>query len=145
MASRRNWALTTKAIVPGLSNNSRTSPKRFGPSSTVKRLTPVALPLGRLKLATRPSWTGSSPMVNTMGIVVVAALAAKAEGLSVATSITTCRRTSSAASAGKRSSWPSAKRYSIATLRPAVKPDSSNAFRNGMRIGASASCDRALK
>ena len=84
----------------------------------------MALPPGRLKLATRPSWTGSDPLVNTMGIVAVAAFAAEAEGLSVATSIVTCRRTSSAASAGKRSSRPSAKRYSIATLRPTAKPNS---------------------
>src|SRR5262249_41562284 len=80
-------------------------------------LTPVALPPGRLKLATRPYWTGSDPLVNTMGIVAVAAFAAEAEGLSVATSIATCRRTSSAARTGKRSSWPSAKRYSIAMFR----------------------------
>jgi hypothetical protein len=32
-----------------------------------------------------------------------------------------------------------------ATLRPATNPDSSNAFKNGTRIGASASGDRALK
>jgi hypothetical protein len=52
--------VTTKAIVPGLGNISRRSPKRFGPSSVVNRLTPVALPPGRLKLATRPRWTGST-------------------------------------------------------------------------------------
>jgi len=40
--------------VSGLGNSSRKSPKRFGPSSAVNRLTPVALPPGRLKLATRP-------------------------------------------------------------------------------------------
>ena len=37
---------------------------------------PVALPPGRARLATRPSLTGSSPTMNTIGIVVVAALAA---------------------------------------------------------------------
>ena len=51
----------------------------------------------------------------------------------------------SAASAGSRSSWPSAKRYSMATLRPGAKPDSANAFRNGRRIAASASGERPLK
>src|SRR5262249_22990683 len=83
----------------------------------------VALPPGLLRLATRPAWTGSDPLANTMGIVAVAAFAAKAEGLSVATSIATCRRTSSAARTGKRSSWPSAKRYSIAMFRSTAKPD----------------------
>jgi hypothetical protein len=37
---------------------------------------PVALPPGRARLATRPSLTGSSPIPNAIGIVVVAALAA---------------------------------------------------------------------
>ena len=40
----------------------------------------MTLPPGRLRLATRPSLTGSSPVVKTMGIVVVAALAAGAAG-----------------------------------------------------------------
>src|SRR5262245_32979039 len=66
------FLLTTKAIVPGLGNSSRTSAKRFGPSSPVNRLTPVALPPGRLKLTARPIWTGSNPLVNTIGIVAVA-------------------------------------------------------------------------
>ena len=39
---------------------------------------PVALPPGRARLATRPSWTGSSPTPKTIGIVAVAALAASA-------------------------------------------------------------------
>src|SRR5262249_36565931 len=111
----------------------------------VNMLTPVALPPGRLKLATRPYWTGSDPLVNTMGIVAVAAFAAEAGGLSGATSIGTFRRTRSGARTGKRWAWPSAKRYSIAMFRSTAKPDPSNAFRNGTRIGASASGDRPLK
>src|SRR4029453_17163115 len=39
-------------------------------------LTPVALPPGRLTLATRPRLTGSPAMAKTMGMVVLAALAA---------------------------------------------------------------------
>ena len=108
-------------------------------------LTPVALPPGRLTLATSPSWTGSKPLANTMGMVVVAAFAATAEVLSVATSIATSRRTSSVARATNRSSWPLEKRYSIATLRPSAKPNSSRAFKNGTRIGASVSGERPLK
>src|SRR5438132_550434 len=42
---------------------------------------PVTLPPGRLKLATRPSWTGSAPVrLKTMGTVVLAALATSAGG-----------------------------------------------------------------
>jgi hypothetical protein len=52
---------------------------RFAVNSMVKKLTPVALPPGRLRLATKPSLTGSSLTPNTIGIVVVAALAASRE------------------------------------------------------------------
>ena len=53
-------------------------PSRFAPSSAEMKPTPVTLPPGRLRLATRPSLTGSPPVANTIGIVVVAALAASA-------------------------------------------------------------------
>ena len=43
-----------------------------------RKLTPVTLPPGRLRLATRPSRTGSIPLTNTIGTVVVAAFAASA-------------------------------------------------------------------
>jgi hypothetical protein len=36
----------------------------------------VTLPPGRLRLATRPSWTGSEPTSKTIGMVVVGYLAA---------------------------------------------------------------------
>ena len=49
------------------------------PPTPVKKLMPVRLPPGRARLATRPSLTGSSATAKTMGIVVVAALAASAE------------------------------------------------------------------
>ena len=78
----------------------------------MKKLIPVRLPPGRARLATRPSLTGSSPTTKTMGIVVVAALAANAAAVLPVVAITaTCRRTNSAASAGSRS---------ILTLGPAV-------------------------
>src|SRR5262245_53121939 len=48
------------------------------PSSAVKMLTPVRLPPGRARLATSPSLTGSSAATKTMGIVAVAAFAARA-------------------------------------------------------------------
>src|SRR5262249_51218371 len=65
---------------------------------------PVALPPGRARLATRPSLTGSSGMVKTIGIVVVAALAASAGSEPpVATITATCRRINSVTRAGTRS------------------------------------------
>ena len=60
----------------------------------MKKLMPVRLPPGRARLATRPSLTGSSPTMKTMGIVVVAALAANAAAVPPVAAITaTCRRT----------------------------------------------------
>jgi hypothetical protein len=44
-------------------------------------VTPVRLPPGRLRLATRPSETGSVAVSNTIGIVAVAAFAASDEGV----------------------------------------------------------------
>jgi hypothetical protein len=64
---------------------------------------PVMLPPGRLMLATRPPFTGSVTIGNTIGIVVVAAFAATTETLPPAATITaTCLRTNSAAIAGRR-------------------------------------------
>ena len=63
---------------------------------------PVALPPGRLILATRPNLTGSSIVMKTIGIVEVAVLAASAETVSPAITAT-WRRTRSAASTGSRS------------------------------------------
>ena len=54
------------------------SPSRFAPSCTLIMLSPVTLPPGRLKPATRPSCTGSALVMKTIGIVVVALLAAGA-------------------------------------------------------------------
>ena len=45
---------------------------RFDPNTEAKKTTPVMFSPGRLRLATRPSRTGSLPYVNTIGIVVVA-------------------------------------------------------------------------
>jgi hypothetical protein len=42
---------------------------------------PVKFPPGRARLATRPTLTGSSPVMKTTGIVDVAALAANIEGV----------------------------------------------------------------
>src|SRR5262249_15109231 len=82
---------------------SRSNCMRLATSSLEKKLTPVALPPGRLRLATKPSLTGSPATPNTIGIVVVAALAASPAAVVPGVAITlTCRRTRSATSSGKR-------------------------------------------
>ena len=109
--------LMSIAMVRAEGTNSRSSSSRFAPSATVIRLAPVTLPPGRLKLATKPNWTGSPALTNTIGMVAVAALAARTETMPpVATSNETLRRTRSSASACSRSYWPSAQRYSVATV-----------------------------
>ena len=86
-----------------------------------KKLMPVALPPGRARLATRPNLTGSSPTPKTIGIVVVAALAASAAMLQAGVAITaTRRRTKSAINDGRRSYWPSSQWYSTITFWPSM-------------------------
>ena len=72
--------LTSTATRTAFGTRSCRSRSRLATTSLKKSLMPVALPPGRAKLATRPSWTGSSPTPNTIGIVEVAALAASAAG-----------------------------------------------------------------
>jgi hypothetical protein len=62
-----------------LGTSSCKSSSYLGPNSLANQLTPVTFPPGRLRLVTRPTLTGSAPLVKTMGIVAVAALAANAE------------------------------------------------------------------
>ena len=84
------------------------SRSRFAVNSPTAKLTPVRLPPGRARLATRPSLVGSSPTTKTMGVVVLAAFAANAAVAPPFVAITaTRRRTSSAASTGSRSNSPS--------------------------------------
>src|SRR5215510_12364441 len=92
---------TSIAIAPGLGINWRSSSSRFVTDALERKLTPVVLPPGRLRLATRPLMTGSLPVTNTIGTVVVAALAASAEGV-FPTIRATCWRTKSATRAGNR-------------------------------------------
>src|SRR5262249_13564042 len=71
--------------------------------SFISREMPVILPLGRLRLAARPSSTGSAAKMETIGIDFVTALAAAAATAGVAKIIATWRRTRSSAKAGSRS------------------------------------------
>src|SRR5262249_44189807 len=90
---------TTLAVGSSSCSNS----SRFGATSTYLLVTPVRLPPGRLRLATRPVRIGSIPPSKTIGMVVVTAFAATAAGLLVATITATFRRTKSASNPGKRS------------------------------------------
>jgi hypothetical protein len=67
--------LTSTAIRTALGTRWCSRPSRLATTSEEKKLTPVGLPPGRAKLATRPNLTGSSATPKTIGIVVVAALA----------------------------------------------------------------------
>ena len=62
---------------------------------------PVMLPPGRPKLVTSPLVTGSPAPMKTMGMVLVACLAARAASVGGATMTSTWSATSSAASAGE--------------------------------------------
>ena len=70
------FGFTSTAIVVALGTSWRSNSSRFAPSTPPKKFTPVTLPPGRLRLATRPCLTGSLPLAKTIGTVVVAALAA---------------------------------------------------------------------
>ena len=99
-------------------------------SSVAKLENPVTLPPGRARLATRPSPTGSAAFAITMGMVVVAFFAANAGGPPVATIRSTLRRTRSAASSGRRSSFCSANRYSMVIFFPSIHPSLLSSCRN---------------
>ena len=70
--------LTRRAITLAAGSSSCSNCSRFGATSTFAWVTPVTLPPGWLRLATRPSLTGSAAVSKTIGMVVVAAFAASA-------------------------------------------------------------------
>ena len=102
---------------------SRMNSSRLRETSTLRLDTPVRLPPGRDRLSTMPSATGSPPISNTIGILVVAAFAASATSAPPGATMTASGRpsrslASSLASAGSRLYWPSAHRYSIGDRAP---------------------------
>lgn len=112
---------------------SRSNYIRFDVSAVPIKVAPVTFPAGRLKLVTRPSLTGSPPYANTIGIVVVAAFAARAGTGEPVVKITETRLfTSSAARVGNRSSRFSAERAITVRLRSSTKPASSSPARNDL-------------
>ena len=112
--------LTSTATRVAVGTSSRKSSSRFAVNSPATKLTPVKLPPGRARLATRPSLTGSSLTLKTIGIVVVALAAARVVAFPMVTSTATCRRANSATSSGNRSISFSAQRYTVATFSPST-------------------------
>src|SRR6266487_4857213 len=93
-------------------------------------------PPGRAKLAMRPSPTGSMlPAAMTMGIFVVAALAACIGAGPLTTMTSTFIPTSSAAMPGRRSRAPSANPCSNVRFRPSAKPSSRRPCSNASPCG----------
>src|SRR5215471_5554037 len=91
---------TREALGTASLSSSRYFPTISGPAPNA---TPVTLPPGRARLATIPTPTGSKTYTITMGIVLVACLAAWAATGLPATMRSTLRLTSSVAREGKRS------------------------------------------
>jgi len=77
--------LMRSAMTRAEGSNSCSNSSRFGNTSSPNWVTPVTLPPGRLRLATKPSLTGSAAVSKIIGTVVVAAFAASAAGVLVAT------------------------------------------------------------
>ena len=90
----------------------------------------MTLPPGRARLATKPAPTGSPAFAITMGMVVVALLAANAGAVPATTIRSTLRRTKSAASSGRRSGFCSANRYSMVKFFPSIHPSLLSSCRN---------------
>src|SRR5215471_21855489 len=95
-------------------------------------------------LDTRPACTGSSPEVNTIGIVEVAFLAACAAGGPPAMSTAALRLIRSPISSGSRLYWPSAQRRSISTFLPSTKPLSSRPRRYAAAVATWACAELLL-
>src|SRR5262249_29091893 len=91
------FGFTSKPITVALGTSSCSNSSRLGASVLYRKLVPVTLPPGRLRLDTRPSLTASPPIEKTIGMVAVVALAASgAAAFWIATSTATWRRTRSA-------------------------------------------------
>src|SRR5262245_39894730 len=79
--------LTSAAIGVDVGTNATINSNPLAISSVERQVTPVMLPPGRFKLATRPNSTGSPPIENTIGIDMVAALPASAAGVATGATI----------------------------------------------------------
>ena len=106
---------------------------------------PVIFPPGRARLATKPLPTGSSSNVMTIGIVEVAPLAGPVAVGPLVTMASTLSRTSSAASAGSRSSFPSACRRSMTIFFPSTYPSSRRPCWNASMRGAITAAEEVMR
>src|SRR5262249_8498137 len=102
----------------------RRSARRWPKRSGEKAKKPVTLPPGRARLTAMPVASGSPIAPATTGITEVACFAAMVAGVPQVTMTLTLRWTNSAAISAKRSSCPSAHRYSMTMLRPSIQPSS---------------------
>src|SRR5262249_13666259 len=84
---------------------------RFAAVSQVKPATPVTFPPGCDRLVTNPPTSGSTEVI-TIGICLVASIAARVGGEGAEMMTSTFIRTNSAASPGSRSTFPAAERIS---------------------------------
>ncbi len=91
---------------------------------------PVMFPPGCARLATNPLPTGSVSCAMTIGIVEVASFTTRVSVGPGETMTSTLRRTSSAASSGRRSNFPSANRHSMTMFLPSSYPSSRSPWRN---------------
>src|SRR5262249_18345342 len=135
----RKFGSTSAAITVACGSSSCRSPNRFASNAALQKLTPVALPPGRLKLATRPSFTGSAPVKKTIGMIEVAVFAAIAGGV-FPTITATWRCTSSAAKPGSRSYWPPGQQYCPRHFRPLKNPCAPQALAEGGYKGRRFAC-----
>ena len=104
---RRTPSLATRGI------SGRINSTCFAPSSASIDVVPVPLPPGRARLPIRPAPIGLPPCTMTIGIVLVACLAAVVAATVDATRTSTLLDTSSCASSLNRCAFPSAWRSSI--------------------------------
>ena len=131
----RLFGFANRAIAVAFGTNSRRRSTRFSATSADNIVTPVRFPSGLFRLSTSPTSTGFVPTPKTIGIAVVADLAANASGVPPMVTITsTLRRTRSAASSGNRSNCPSAHLYSMLTFLPSTKPFSANNLQQSWRF-----------
>ena len=106
------------------------SSSRFPLSSGASVDNPVMFPPGRARLATNPSQQDRDRFAMTMGIVSSLPWLAWVDVGPAVTMTSTLRRTSSAASARRRSGFPSAHRHSMTTFFPSTYPSSRRPCRN---------------
>ena len=123
------------ATGPNSGRTSLSNSSLLPSSAAARRLSPVMFLPGRARLATNPAATGSAPLAAmTMGIVVVACLAAWTIGLPLATITSTRNRTSSAARSRTLAGFAPVQRGSSAMFRPSIQPRSCRPCRKASKL-----------